>query len=476
MNRPERDSGYIAVVRRFRALIALIVFVTGFGGLISGKVSAQSMPCPAGLDPSYTECTAPVFSPYVYNGNPDLSAVKNLILQALQTAPSPSQSPTFCPGTAAYTGTFHYLCDGTPAFDGAPRCTAWGGSLIRSQILYDVQGSGPTLVYDPLFGLYLTNCIDGPLATFLSGSGIDQQRTFSCPSGYTQFGSVYEVVGTTGDPPQPTDPTVPSQTFACARKGSLQIQLSGLHEIQPGQGLAATAVVSDGAGHPMPGAIVHLRVAAVANSGGHIHGDNTDPYRLGKLSNISPEIAAKNPTGADGSFAFTYTASLVAGTYTITASCDNMSCPQVGTNSLDVKVGGLASLLPSDSYSLVGSKPWHPDNHYLSGFALLNAQTLALFFKTDPLRNTSGGVLAFNDSSLVWGGQFDVDQDWDIPHAEHRLGIVIDIRANGDTNAIPRADFKEFERLVRIMGMNFLHESVGTTNEHYHVRLLGKKG
>jgi hypothetical protein len=38
-----------------------------------------------------------------------------------------------------------------------------------------------------------------------------------------------------------------------------------------------------------------------------------------------------------------------------------------------------------------------------------------------------GGVLNYNDQSLVQGGLFDINADWATPHVEHRLGINCDV-------------------------------------------------
>lgn len=100
-----------------------------------------------------------------------------------------------------------------------------------------------------------------------------------------------------------------------------------------------------------------------------------------------------------------------------------------------------------------------------------------VWFPLDP-------VLYVNDGSLERGGIFDIYWEnkqkgtartawWIPPHREHRRGTVIDIRANNAEGAIPVANRAIFEKLVKRLGGNYIHESVGTPNEHYHVRLLG---
>lgn len=188
------------------------------------------------------------------------------------------------------------------------------------------------------------------------------------------------------------------------RNPNVNIQLNGLKSIEPSQSLSASALVTDSSGNPVSGVIVHLRVDAVANSGGHMHGDDADPLRRGKLSGIGPEIVGTAPTGANGAFPFAFGAPSVAGTYSITATCDNQSCAQVGVKTLDAKIEGLVALAGQSFYSLVGSTSTHPDNHYLTPDAAFQAEVIALVYKTDPRKMGKGVLLAFNDSSLVWGG------------------------------------------------------------------------
>lgn len=64
--------------------------------------------------------------------------------------------------------------------------------------------------------------------------------------------------------------------------------------------------------------------------------------------------------------------------------------------------------------------------------------------------------------------------NWRKPHAEHRRGTVMDVRANGQQGSLSPIDFLEFQDLVTFNGGTFLHEGEGTQNEHYHVRFLGR--
>ena len=96
--------------------------------------------------------------------------------------------------------------------------------------------------------------------------------------------------------------------------------------------------------------------------------------------------------------------------------------------------------------------------------------------------------LTLNDASLAWGGKFDIPATWERnprAHAEHRLGDNIDVRANSAPGAVPSnirdVVFRWLRKTSRpednippefvIESVNPLHEFIGTTNEHFHLRL-----
>ena len=131
----------------------------------------------------------------------------------------------------------------------------------------------------------------------------------------------------------------------------------------------------------------------------------------------------------------------------------------------------------------------HHDNHYLTNSAFNQLVVLAInyhfLYPNEP-------VLHLNDASLVWGGLFDKDGDWDTSHEKHRRGVVIDIRANMAPGNIPESLFTDFKTLAaktqttlagRVISANAkLHCSdgfdpknncVGDNNRHFHVILLG---
>jgi hypothetical protein len=255
---------------------------------------------------------------------------------------------------------------------------------------------------------------------------------------------------------------------------SYTVTLSGLAPVQPSptalaappNTLAITATVTDSNENVVPGVDVHLVLSAVNSSGGHQHGDDMSQLRTGTFpgfANTTYDVT----TDATGSAATTFYAPSVSGTVLITATCESVTCTQAGPNSINLMVAGLVSLQsPALDFILVGNIAPHIDSHYLTPQAILKAKQLAHLWHTlypDIPR------LAFNDASLEWGGTFDLDSDWVGPHAEHRAGVVIDVRANGDiTTAIPQAYYGVFNQYVKQLGGNTLFEG-----DHFHVRLLG---
>lgn len=120
------------------------------------------------------------------------------------------------------------------------------------------------------------------------------------------------------------------------------------------------------------------------------------------------------------------------------------------------------------NFILVGDTSSHPYNHYGKSPFLDSLKQLALDYGGRWNRN-----LAYNDSSLEWGGIFDISGNWSPPHSTHREGTNQDVRANGGLSSIPfDAAIRQWfvERVTQLFGQAPLHESAGTSNEHYHIR------
>lgn len=234
-------------------------------------------------------------------------------------------------------------------------------------------------------------------------------------------------------------------------------------QVEPSGSADIIATVKDGQGQPKSGAQVSIKVDVEANSGGHDHHDATRPK--GSLS-------GGGSTGADGTVSFTFGAPEVSGTHTFTAQCDSPACTNNPvTAKIEVKVDGLAALSASQLYTFIGANDQHSDNHYLTPTATQNLMKIIEEYNaTYPTSR-----LHLNDASLKWGGKFDIAGNWAGDHAEHRRGVVIDIRANGEIGSIPLIIFPAFEQIAKDKAGASAELHSSGTNRHFHVRLLGNQ-
>ena len=295
---------------------------------------------------------------------------------------------------------------------------------------------------------------------------------------------------------------------SCVIKG-LTITLSGGAEVEPSSGpdkkfLPIIATVKDQNGQPTTTPVsVHVSLKVDPKTGGHDHGDSTRP-RGGiaeKETCASDSECWSNTTDGSGQVVFNFNAPEASGTHTISATCDG--CSNTATKPVDVKVDGLEPIPTLPFYALneangdvIGARTgWHADNHNLTPTAAQKLLKIAVTYRFNPkfmvVADSNTGrkdlppVLHINDASLPLGGVYDICArpdacpdlgvvDWKEPHAEHRRGTVVDVRANGGIGSVPVLKKTAFIRLLRNSKVPYLHESQGSSNEHFHLRLLGQ--
>lgn len=333
--------------------------------------------------------------------------------------------------------------------------------------------------------------------TYPDGKVIVEPNRPNSLSGYCPRGSLKNFAGRQDSNPNlfsscscvcPVGTTYSSALNICEQQAvETTLSLTGLGEPRPaGTGGISTveliAKVMQG-GNPMPGIAVSFSVDVTATSGGHDHDDASRPK--GNLS------GAQGTTDANGEVKLTFTAPQVAGIHTIKAICSSCS-NSLATKEIQVKVPELLAIftLPFRdaqwAYPGIGQVPGrHSDNHYLTVAAVTRLLGLTQKFNRiwpDAPR------LTLNDASLAWGGKFDIPATWERnprAHAEHRVGDNIDVRANAAPGAVPANIRKVVFRWLRdeslpednippefvIESVNPLHEFIGTTNEHFHLRL-----
>src|SRR5262249_50697488 len=110
---------------------------------------------------------------------------------------------------------------------------------------------------------------------------------------------------------------------------------------------------------------------------------------------------------------------------------------------MELRVGlRLTALPPDPDYFLVGGTVAHPSadgeagtNHFVAPGVVPKIAAVAAEF-----RKATGMPLRVNDSSLQWGGVFDIEGGWARPHYNHRDGTDIDIAvlSYGGTDGRPR--------------------------------------
>jgi hypothetical protein len=290
------------------------------------------------------------------------------------------------------------------------------------------------------------------------------------------------------------------------------ITLSGGTEVEPSKGsdiktLPIIATVKQSNGQPPANPVkVHISLKVDPTSGGHVHGDNTRPRGgiAGVKTCASDSECWSGTTDGNGQVVFNFNPTDASGTHTISATCDG--CTNTATKPVDVKVPNLITIQSTPLlYSLIGGvEGKHTDNHYLTSDAEDIIWGIAADYhmdrtfwqpsKANKKKLVPPSPLGFNDASLIWGGKFDLSGKWSGNHYEHHKGVVIDIRANGETGAVPDSLFSSFEDLVAKQGATTAIECTsnkvdgqGRTppscigkdgssdqNRHYHVKILGK--
>ena len=179
----------------------------------------------------------------------------------------------------------------------------------------------------------------------------------------------------------------------------------------------------------------------------------TDPAALGEL----PETTVN--TGPGGITTVVYQAGIASGERELRGTSAGATEAAV---TITVAVGGLMELLPGANYGLIGGATGgpHPANHFGAQQLVTDLQALAQqFFQQYAQR------LEFNDMSLIAGGIFDLNRNYQGPHFEHRVGTNCDLR----TITLNAAQL-DFVRLQWETLGGSVHDETATQAPHYHLR------
>lgn len=315
------------------------------------------------------------------------------------------------------------------------------------------------------------------------------ERSLTCNTGYK-----LDAAGTSCIPDVACPANMSGSPCACNPGGYVpnpngagcvleQYILSALQEplpdVEPGSSASPyVEVVNALTRQPKEGAVVNIRVAVDDSSGGHDHGSTGGALRpkgtLGSCVAGGVPGTVDCTTGPDGRASFTFGAPDVSGTHTFTATCISHACSGSKTGAIKVKVDGLVPIPDSKFYALtepdgrggvkvIGDNGKHSGNHYLTPEAASVLWRMAASYhmeaKYQQSRNLRRGRLSWavyspplplqvNDASLIWGGRFDANGNWANPHSGHRRGVVVDVRANSNTGAIPLASFANFQDMA----------------------------
>ncbi len=199
----------------------------------------------------------------------------------------------------------------------------------------------------------------------------------------------------------PTEATVDAMVKACPAPGESPAPVEVTFEIRP-------------------------PAAGSAEVGGHLH--TAPPRPTGALQDIdrgqaTDRCTVTTFTDGTGSCAVTYRAGEVSGVETIVARAEGFAEAQA---TVTVKVPGLQNFATfgGGPWRLTGDRPGlHTDNHWGTSNAISKTMVMAARVRKD--YSASMGV---NDMSLLWGGMFDINGDWNTRfHITHRQGTGADI-------------------------------------------------
>ena len=222
--------------------------------------------------------------------------------------------------------------------------------------------------------------------------------------------------------------------------------------------------------------------AAVQDDGGHQNHITTRPLGI--------FIPTSDKTNANGEVSSVYTAPQHAGIIRIRMSSPETDGGKEGD--ITVRVPGLEELpgpTGNDGYVLTGRDTFHPSNHWSKPRVNASLRQIGIDYRnrlfpesTNPNGVPIESVLLFNDTSLKFGGKFDIRLiPSDVPrwrtgnaHDEHRVGINCDI----SDRTVPNDRVMDGDRMRRrwevVEDIFFRNGSSRTNREHcrshWHVR------
>lgn len=232
-------------------------------------------------------------------------------------------------------------------------------------------------------------------------------------------------------------------------------------------------------GSPKQGVAMTFKVEVKEGSGEHgVTGGAVHDHK-GRQKDHSGTVPASGKTGADGTFNLTFKAPILAGTHTITATCDTCS-NKTATKDVRVLVPDLVALsadtrTPKTYILIGGDTPLgknHPDNHYFTEAAKVTLKEV-----TKSMFDLGQGVVGVNDGSLHDGGLFDIKGLWAPSHFEHRSGTEVDLSFTNPKRIGGKAFEDTYEELCKKKNAAFdiqtLWHKADGIEPHFHMYLDG---
>jgi len=196
--------------------------------------------------------------------------------------------------------------------------------------------------------------------------------------------------------------------------------------------------------------------------GGHNHNGNIPPYN--DWNNNPLPSPACTPLTQVNNYSYVYFKAPEFATRAKHEIKFYGACSGVYYDIIDIKIDGLKALEPAylDSlhgyvtyYNLIGATDYHPANHFARPQTIDLLKEIAWKYHVE---FPTAEVLNINDISLIWGGKFDVNENWSGDHTYHRYGRQVDIRLW----SIPVENRERFKEICCSLGVEVeLHSKNG---------------
>lgn len=229
------------------------------------------------------------------------------------------------------------------------------------------------------------------------------------------------------------------------------------------------------------GDAVLVSIDWIEGSGGHQHRKSKAvrelPFDLrGEIEGAVKDDQAETYrviAAADGVVTFDYKAGIVSGEYLLRARGE-ASPLDVESETVYVRVPSLIQIPQNEDYQFIGETANHEDNHYATSATI---ETLEEFVAYVADKQPDWMPIGINDSSLRFGGIFDISGNWKPSHITHRDGEDIDVRAAVNIpgecvrSGIPVGGRDEVNFVLYGIELGIRPDvhSRGTCNQHYHL-------